>query len=382
MAHLANLVGYGTRFFCGEAAEALKFDKRLLFVIPVLVLLGLYFVLTSPTQGPVSSSESKNTITSRGPLVQLDQIVSGGPPPDGIPSIDNPKFVSSDQANFLKDSDMVIGLHDNGTAKAYPLLILVWHEIVNDVVGGTPIAVTYCPLCYSTQAFIREIEGRTVQFGTSGKLYNNNLVMYDRWSKSLWSQEWGVAIAGNLSGYTLQRIPIDVMPWRVWKELYPNTLVLSEDTGYPRSYGTDPYGNYYTTPGVYFPLNHEDSRLPQKTIVMSLSLNGSNEAYPLSTFNKAGVLSNTVSNRDVVFFSISGGVARAFSPVVGGKELHFQYVDGKFVDVETNSVWNYDGVAISGSMRGSLLHRLVVETSFWFAWSAFYPDTSVFASSY
>lgn len=348
----------------------------------MLVILGLYFALTNPTQGPVSPSESKSTTTtSRGPLVPLDQILSGGPPPDGIPSIDSPKFVSSDQTNFLKDSDIVVGLYHNGTAKAYPLLILVWHEIVNDVIGGTPLAVTYCPLCYSTQAFIRQIDGRVVQFGTSGKLYNNNLVMYDRWTKSLWSQAWGTAITGNLTGHRLQRVPTDVMPWGSWKSLYPNTLVLSEETGYSRPYGSDPYGDYYTTPGVYFPLNHQDNRLPQKTIVMGISLNGSDEAYPLSTFNKTGVISSAIGNQSLVFFSISNGVARVFSPVVGGTQLHFRYVNEKFVDTETNSVWNYDGVAISGPLQGRSLNRLVMETAFWFAWSAFFQNTLVYGGA-
>src|SRR5213594_2046127 len=151
---------------------------------------------------PVSAEEKH--------IVPLDQIVSGGPPPDGIPSIDSPKFNSVNDGNkFLGDSDKVVGININGDIRAYPLQILVWHEIVNDNVGGTPVAVTYCPLCFTNQVFNRTVNCQTVEFGTSGKLYNSNLVMYDRTSNSLWSQALGQAIVGNHAGVKLDRIPFD-----------------------------------------------------------------------------------------------------------------------------------------------------------------------------
>lgn len=182
------------------------------------------------------SDEEKHT-------VPLDQIVGGGPPPDGIPSIDSPKFVSAEEANeILQDSDLVVGLDVNGEVRAYPLQILVWHEIVNDNVGGMPVAVTYCPLCFTSQVFSRTISGTVVEFGTSGKLYNSNLVMYDRTSKSLWSQALGEGIVGQYAGVKLERIPFDLAYWKEWKQLYPNTKVLSRDTGSTRPYGADPYG--------------------------------------------------------------------------------------------------------------------------------------------
>jgi Protein of unknown function (DUF3179) len=133
-------------------------------------------------------------------IVPLDQIVSGGPPADGIPSIDNPKFISVQEAEeFLEDSDLIVGLNINGDIRAYSLQILVWHEIVNDKVGETPVAVTYCPLCFTNQVFNRTMnDGQILEFGTSGKLYNSNLVMYDRTSKSLWSQAMSQAIVGKL----------------------------------------------------------------------------------------------------------------------------------------------------------------------------------------
>ena len=154
----------------------------------------------------------------------MDQIVSGGPPPDGIPSIDKPKFIPVQEADekFLEDSDLVLGLNINGDIRAYPLQILVWHEIVNDKVGGTPVAVTYCPLCFTNQVFNRTIDdGQVLEFGTSGKLYNSNLVMYDRTSKSLWSQALAQGIVGKYAGVELERIPFDIAYWKEWKHLYP-----------------------------------------------------------------------------------------------------------------------------------------------------------------
>ena len=167
---------------------------------------------------PVSAQEENS-------IVPLDQIVEGGPPRDGIPSIDNPKFVSVQEADeFIEDGEFVVGLNIHGDIRAYPLQILVWHEIVNDNVGSVPVAVTYCPLCFTNQVFNRTLEdGNIVEFGTSGKLYNSNLVMYDRTSESYWSQAMAQGIVGKYAGTNLQRIPFDVANWKEWKELYPES---------------------------------------------------------------------------------------------------------------------------------------------------------------
>lgn len=362
-------------------------DKVLLAaVLVVLVMIGVIAVVNfSPGQVGVGGHQTS------GHSVPLDQLVQGGPPPDGIPSIDNPKFVSASNASsWLNDDyDSVIGIKLNGDVRAYPLKILVWHEIVNDVVGGIPIAITYCPLCYSTAAFIRQINGTTVQFGTSGKLYNSNLVMYDRLTKSLWSEIWGQAIAGNLTGYKLQRVPIDVTTWGQWKQLNPNTRVLSRQTGFNRDYSDDPYGNYYFTSGLYFPVSHLDQRLPQKTVVLGLTLGEVSKAYvlnsPFGLASTAFTLENltsslsidSVSGEPVLIWQI-GHVVRFFNPVVNGKLLTFINANGTIVDSETSSSWNSDGVAISGFLKGASMTRYVSEIAFWFAWAAFHPDTLVY----
>ncbi len=345
-------------------------------LIPTALLL---FLLIFPN---LSSTPSIPTSVQTLHSVPLSKIVDGGPPPDGIPSIDRPEFVSAANATFLLDDNLVIGLSLGGEAKAYPLRILVWHEIVNDVINGTPVAVTYCPLCFSTAAFVRVIDGQTVTFGTSGKLYDNNLVMYDRTTKSLWSQIWGQAIAGNLTGKVLQSIPIDVMQWSLWEKLYANTVVLSEKTGYNRPYGIDPYAEqgYYDLPYLLFPLDHQDNRLPVKARVLGIIISGVARAYPLGDFNGTGVVQDDSWNQSVVLLSLGNGSARAFAPLVNGASLHFAYRNGEFVDQETGSRWSYDGVVISGPLKGQGLQRYVLSTSFWFAWAAFYPGTSLYGN--
>jgi len=345
-------------------------------LVSILVLVGAFAL----TNSGVQSNKAVQGVASH--IVPSDQIVSGGPPPDGIPSIDNPKFVTAAKAStFLSDSfddhfEWVIGINYNGDIRAYPLQILVWHEIVNDVVGGTPIAITYCPLCFSTSAFVRVINGTQVQFGTSGKLYNNNLVMYDRLTKSLWSQIWGEAIQGKLVGTKLQKVPIDVLTWGNWKKLYPDTLVLSRETGFSRPYGSDPYGGYYTSNQILFPLSHLDTKLPPKTIVFGLVLGSESKAYPLDNITRP-IIMDSFSGKTFLLWKVGSGV-RFFDPSVNGVILHFKDANGTAIDSETSSTWSYDGVAISGRLAGSRLTRYPAETGFWFAWAAFYPDTRIF----
>ena len=221
-------------------------NKKVISIVALSIVGVLLVVLIFPIINPSSvsianSSTNPNTNTNNinsaptpvveeveNSIVPLDQIVSGGPPPDGIPSIDNPKFISVQEADRnLEDSELVLGLNIYGDVRVYPLQIMVWHEIVNDKVGNTPLAVTYCPLCFTNQVFNRTMnDGKILEFGTSGKLYNSNLVMYDRTTKSLWSQAMSQAIVGKFAGIKLERIPFDVAYWKDWKQLYPESKVL------------------------------------------------------------------------------------------------------------------------------------------------------------
>ena len=340
----------------------------------IVISVIVFTTLSSPTSSAIVNEESSN----QAPLVPLERIVSGGPPRDGIPSIDDPKFVTAEKATFLQDGDIVIGLQHNGVTKSYPLKILVWHEIVNDNIGGIPVAVTYCPLCFTSMVFERTIDGQEVEFGTSGKLYNSNLVMYDRLSDSLWSQAMGKGIVGKYSGYDLKRIPFDLAYWKEWKELYPDTLVLSTDTGSARPYGVDPYGDYYTTPGILFPVEHRDDRLGPKELVMGLGHDNKYKAYKLDDIEDQKVINDSVGEKKILLLSLYPFMVRSYERTLDGNVLEFQLSNDKLIDKKTGSEWNFEGQAISGPLQGKQLAKLALDPSFWFSWAAFHPDTGLY----
>ncbi len=348
----------------------------------VVTSFGSFFTPNSAQIGQQPST-SNNGNGEPKHIVPLDKIVSGGPAPDGIPSIDNPKFVSVAEADkYLENSELVVGLNVNGDIRAYPLQILVWHEIVNDNIGGSPIAVTYCPLCFTNQVFNRTINGQSVEFGTSGKLYNSNLVMYDRTSKSLWSQALGQGIVGKYAGIKLERIPFDVAFWREWKQLYPDTKVLSRDTGSTRPYGADPYGNYYTNNDLFFPVSNKDDRLGLKEIVVGLENGGQYRAYKLQQIEDTNIINDEINGKSITLFSIHPAMVRVFDSIVDGQKLDFQYNknSSKITDKQSGSKWNLEGIAIKGSMKGKHLTRLPFDEGFWFEWVAFHPETDVYTS--
>lgn len=262
---------------------------------------------------------------------------------DCIPSIDAPKFVSAAAADFLDDDDWVIGLFWKEEARAYPLKILNWHEIVNDQIGDEYIAVSFCPLCYTGNAFERVIDGEPVEFGVSGYLLNSNLVMYDRKTESLWEQLTGEALTGPQIGNRLKKITVSTLPWSDWKEQYPDTLVLSTDTGFKRDYQLLPYGEYNTSEEVLFPLEHEDDRLFEKELMYGVTLYDKAKAYPLSALDEA---------------LPEGG---EFEDNIGGHPVRVSWESGNFRI--------YDAVAEE---------EIVPEFGFWFSWATFYPDTEIY----
>ena len=311
-------------------------------------------------------------------IIPLEKIRSGGPPKDGIPSIDTPEFTEASQEYHVSDSDTVLGLEINGDVRAYPLSILVWHEIVNDNVGGVPVAVTYCPLCFTNQVFERVIDGQEVEFGTSGKLYNSNLVMYDRLTNSYWSQALGKAIVGELAGYELSTIPFDVIKWGDWKSLHPDSVVLTTNTGHIRAYGVDPYGNYYTETRILFPVENTDNRMHPKEIILGFNDGDVYKAYKQQDVESAVIINDQINNNPIFLISLYPGNARAFESHVDEKVLEFFFKDGSIIVEETLSEWNYVGVAISGALVGTELNRIPFSPGFWFAWIAFHPDTDVY----
>lgn len=344
----------------------------------IAIIISLYSMSGSQTEPAPVENTGKITVTDGiKHIIPLEKIRGGGPPKDGIPSIDNPVFTTSD-ADFISNEDIVIGLEIAGDARAYPLSILVWHEIVNDNVGETPVAITYCPLCYTNQVFKRVIDGQPVEFGTSGKLYNSNLVMYDRLTDSYWSQALGVAITGELAGESLEIIPFDVISWSDWKTLHPDTLVLTRETGHSRAYNVDPYGGYYTDGRIMFPVDNSDDRLHPKEIVLGFHIDGIYKAYRQYDAETA-IINDNIGDVPIMLVSGFPGNARAFDRTLDGKVLDFEYTDGAITDVQTGSVWDYSGQSVSGEYLGESLDRLPFSPGFWFEWIAFHPDTLVYS---
>ena len=357
------------------------------FLVAIIALVVAWSFVNTNSIGSSSNQQNNaaidNSVQETKAIVPIDQIVSGGPPRDGIPSIDNPKFVSvQDASKFLQGADLVIGVSINGDTRAFPLQILVWHEIVNGVVGGTPVAITYCPLCFTSQVFARDVDGQVVQFGTSGKLYNSNLVMYDRTSESLWSQAMGEGIVGKYSGKNLEKIPFEVVYWDNWEKRHPDSKVLSIDTGFGRPYGTDPYGDYYTSPQILFPVSHSDDRLKVKEVVIGLGHEGVFKAYKLQDIEDKKVINDEVSGQAIALFSPNSFSAIVYERVVRNQILDFKYdsAAGKITDAQTGSEWNFEGKAIKGEMEGESLSRIPFDEGFWFSWAAFHPRAELYTN--
>ena len=369
-------------------------NKKAIIIIAMLsivaVMLSTIIVIpiinVNPSSTSITTVGNTNSANDKEKhIVPVDQIVSGGPPPDGIPSIDDPKFISVQEVGkFLEDSDFVLGLNINGDIRAYPLQILVWHEIVNDNVGGIPVAVTYCPLCFTNQVFNRSLDDgqKVVEFGTSGKLYNSNLVMYDRTSKSLWSQAMAEGIVGKYAGTKLERVPFDVAYWKEWKQLYPESKILSRNTGSNRPYGVDPYGDYYTNSDVLFPVSNKDNRLGLKEIVIGFENKGQYKAYKLQEIENKKVINDQVNGKPIALFSLHPFMVRAYDRIVedGELTLEFEYDadNNRIIDKQTGSEWNFEGMAINGQMKGKQLTRLPYDEGFWFEWIAFHPKTGLY----
>jgi hypothetical protein len=346
---------------------------------------------------PASSGHAQGlrTDTSRA-LVPLEEIISGGPPPDGIPAIDRPQFVApAEAAGWLKAKEPVLALEIAGDARAYPLQILMWHEIVNDTVGGRPVAVTYCPLCNSGLVFERAVDGRRLDFGTSGKLYKSDLVMYDRQTHSLWAQMEGRAIVGTLAGARLTLVPANTLAFEDWRAAHPGGKVLSRETGHARAYGRNPYEGY-DEPGSqpFLFQGAADRRRPPKERVVGLALGGVQRAYPWPVLERRGVVHDEVGTERLVIFFRPGalsaldeatmeasraiGATAVFSRVVGWRLLTFEATGQGFRDRETGTIWNLLGHAERGPLAGQRLRRLVHVDAFWFAWAAFHPATTLY----
>lgn len=335
------------------------------------------------------------------PSIDLSVLRSGGPPPDGIPSIDEPVFHAAAGVDYLRSTDPVVALEINGDARAYPLDIMIWHELVNDTVGGVPVSVAYCPLCNSVTVYEREIDGDVLDFGVSGLLYNSSLVMFDRQTETLWSHFTGEPLYGPLVAAELVSIPATIVGFGTWQAENPDGLVLNRQTGETRDYGANPYPGYDDVDASPFLFEGEvDGRFTAMTRVVGVENDDGSvaAAFPLLELRESGVATSSLGDEAAVAFwvpgsasaldeqQVSGGVdvgsTGVFSPIVDGRSLTFASstdADGQveISDTETGSTWNIFGEATGGELAGTRLDQFVHIDTFWFAWIAFHPDSEV-----
>lgn len=307
--------------------------SRMRFYFVVSLLIASALSLTSCSKAKAGDFDlSRN-------LVQLDKFLSGGPKKDGIPALFKSEFIPAKDATYLEKDDLVIGIHLKGQAKAYPLRVLNWHEIVNDKIADKPIAVSWCPLTRSAIIFDAKVGRELINFGVSGLLYQNNLVMYDQNSDSLWPQLQLGAVTGKFSKKKLSIVPSVVTTWGQWSKDHPESLVLSLKTGFVRNYNYDPYISYQQSPSVMFPMDEIDQRLEPKSFVLGLIVDGVAKAYPIELVEKK---------------------ATPIKDIIAGKTISIQRKE--------------DGTIYAVDQQGNLLPATLM---YWFAWSVFNKNTLI-----
>lgn len=371
------------------------------FVCRKLAVVAITFVLgisTANAQLLRFSSEWPDTDFENS-VIDLAEVMSGGVPKDGIPAIDHPEFVSvEDAAQWLNAREPVIVLDILGQAKAYPLQVLIWHEIANDTLNGRHVAVTFCPLCNASIVFDRNLDGEILDFGTTGNLRNSDLVMYDRQTESWWQQITGTGIVGDLAGIDLVKLPSQITSFEEFANAYPGGEVLSRDTGYMRNYGNNPYRGYDDINNVPFLLRDPaDPRLPAMERIVNVSVNDRHRVYPFTAFENEPVINDRFNGVPVVIFSKNDAASAldrrsiADSRIIPSATVYRRQLDerlltfekredGHFYDAETGSQWNLFGQAISGPLEGEKLADVENGLHFAFAWLAFHPDSEIYTS--
>ncbi len=330
--------------------------------------------------------------------VEWDSILSGGPPKDGIPAVDSPAFESLAAGDeWLEDVDPVILFSHGDLSRAYPLSILIWHEIVNDEVDGQPVSITFCPLCNASIVFDRNFDGQVLDFGTTGRLRNSDLIMYDRQTETWWQQFTGEGIVGKYAGQQLNFLTSQVLSWKDFKDAHPDGEVLARPN-MPRNYGYNPYVGYDSTSRPFLFQGTPDSRLAPAERVLGLTTETEAIAYPFQALEEAGVVHDSFGGVELAIFHKAGlasaldsslisrgrdiGAVAVYDRQIGDQLLTFSpNQDGTFSDAETGSVWDILGEAVEGPLAGEKLTPILHFDHFWFAWAAFFPATELYAPS-
>ena len=346
----------------------------------ILLSAALFFLW-----GCESPNEVKSADTSGEWLIPSNEIYDGGPGRDGIPALTNPEFIPLSAANYLRDTDLVIGVQVGNELRAYPHPILDWHEIINDDIGSASIAITYCPLTGSGIGWDRFVGGQKTTFGVSGLLYNSNLLPYDRATDSEWSQMKLQAVHGRLAGERIKTHRVLETTWATWKAIASTSKVVSANTGYSRSYGSYPYGDYRTNHSkLIFPVAVEDGRLPRKQRVLGLLINDRAKAYSITDFG-AGVslVQDKVADTPIVVAgSQEHNFAVAYERSMDGKILQFEVQNDELSSImkdNLGNLWDIWGHAVEGPNKGATLKPVQGYIAYWFAWAAFWPGSELYA---
>ncbi|MGB7180644.1 MAG: DUF3179 domain-containing protein [Burkholderiaceae bacterium] len=341
----------GHRLIIGKQSGgyAARHDRSIFRLWSVVLLAVVFCIASLSDNGPIRSAfaYTLNGFDLGDALIPEALIKHGGPPRDGIPAIDEPRFLTASQADHLKPQTRVMGIMRNGVAKAYPILIMNWHEIVNDKFADEPVVVTYCPLCGTGMAFEATINNKALTFGVSGLLYNSDVLLYDRQTESLWSQLMVKSVAGPMKTTPLKSVVMAHTSWEDWLNRHPDTLVLSSETGHQRDYQRNPYQGYEDTKTVMFAVRHASERFHPKELVLGLVGGKEQMAWPFSQLRQAGI---------------------------AGKPVHFIY-DDQPMTVEYNDKHK------TARLLDSTGTEVPTVISFWFAWYAFYPETRIYEAS-
>ena len=304
--------------------------------------------------------------------IRFEEITWGGVKVDGIPALDNPAMIAATEAEYLLDEDLVFGVEINGDARAYPLRILGWHEMANDVVGGVPVALAYCTLCGAGILFETQLDGRDTPFvfGSSGLLYRSNKLMFDRETLSLWNQFTGEPVSGPLaqSGIALNIRPMVITSWAAWRTAHPDTLALALDTGFIRDYGSGVvYRDYFASPDLMFPTRTDETHLSQKAHVFGVRVAGGAKAWPLDAFADRPVINDQVGFSPIVL--IGDAETRTVRAYERGERTFAAGPPGALTDGD-GAIWRISESALLGP-SGEQLARMPGHVAYWFAWDGY-----------
>lgn len=355
--------------------------------ISILVTIALFALascsgddMTSSTGNPGMSGEVDGNTDDNGWLIPFAEVRDGGPGKDGIPAVDNPRFISVSQVDFLNNNDLVLGFADGDDARAYPHAILDWHEIVNDDTQNHSLAIIYCPLTGTGIGWDRMFSDKKTSFGVSGLLYNSNIIPYDRETDSNWSQLLMKSVNGELKGTQAIIYNLVETTWKTWKTMYPNSKVLSLNTGYNRNYKNYPYGTYKTNGSLLFPVSNSDTRISLKERVLAVIENEKSKAFRFSQLeSNKNLISTSFNNKNlVVAGSKPANLMVAFNTkLADGTVLEFQKTNSllpALLEDDEGNTWDVFGRAIAGPRKGQKLISIPQMMGYWFSFAAFYPD--------